>query len=295
MTLHQLEYFQTIARLQHYHNAAQELNISQPSLSRSISLLEDELNIILFEKKGRNVYLTKAGHVFLEHVDKILAEVRLAERKMHELANSEGHINIAYVYPLANYYIPHLVRSFLNENQGRNITFQFNQSYTRKLIEGLKNNEFDIIFGSAAKDEPDIQFTPVLKQNMVVIMPKGHPLTSRAAVSLQELSGYTHIGYERFSGLGGFTRTFFKEQKLDINILYEGPDENSIAALVSENFGIALVADEPTIHQKDVVIRPLADVRLSHTVYMGYLKNHYQIPVIKEFIRFIEKISDITY
>ena len=144
MTLNQLEYFQTIARLQHFHNAAVELNIAQPSLSRSMALLEQELNVILFEKKGRGIVWTKAGHVFLEHVDKIMHEIHTAERKMQELANSEGHINIAYVFPLANYYIPHMVRSFLNANPGRNITFQFNQSYTKPMIRGLKENDFDI-------------------------------------------------------------------------------------------------------------------------------------------------------
>lgn len=58
MTLQQLKYFQTIATLQHFHHAAGQLNISQPSLSRSMAALEQELNIILFEKRGRNIILT---------------------------------------------------------------------------------------------------------------------------------------------------------------------------------------------------------------------------------------------
>lgn len=294
MTLHQLEYFQAVARLQHYHNAAQELSISQPSLSRSMSLLEEELNIILFEKKGRNIVLTKAGRVFLEHVNKIMDEVHVATRKMHELSNSEGHINIAYVYSLANYYIPHMIRSFLNENTGRNITFQFNQSYTSKLIEGLKRDDYDIVFGSFVPDEPDIQFTPVLEQEMVIIMPKEHPLTKLAAVPLEELTHYTLIGYERFSGLGRYTLSFYKEQNLNPTILCECPDENSIAALVAENFGIAFVARADTIsNHTDIEIRKIADREITHTVYMAYLKNHYQIPVIREFIQFVKKNTEL--
>lgn len=289
MTLQQLKYFQTIARLQHFHNAATELNISQPSLSRSMASLEQELNIILFEKRGRNIVLTKAGYIFLEHVNQILEEIHITEKKMHELANSEGHINIAYVYPLANYHIPHMVRSFLNENPGRNITFQFNQTYTEPMIEGLKNNKYDVIFCSSVDNEPEIHFTPILKQEMVIITPKGHPLTQHTSVSSRELCNYTFIGYERYSGLGRFTRNFFKEQQLPVHILCECPDENSIAALVAENFGIALVANVDTIHQSNVEMRPLSDIELTHTVHMGYLKNRYQIPVIKEFIQFIKK------
>lgn len=289
MTLHQLEYFQAVACHQHYHKAAEELNISQPSLSRSMALLEDELHIILFEKQGRNIVLTKAGRVFLDQVNKILDEIRITEKKMHELANSEGHISIAYVYPLANHYIPHIVRSFLDENAGKNITFQFNQSYTKKLIEGLKSNEFDIIFGSACDNEPDIHFSPIMEQEMVVIMPKNHPLTKLSSVPTGELANYPLIGYERFSGLGRFTSQFYKDQNLSVNILCECPDENAIAALVAENFGIGLVASVDALAHANVEIRPLADLHLGHTVYMGYLKDHYQIPVIRAFIQFVKK------
>ena len=77
MTLNQILYFQTVARHQHFRLAAAELSISQPSLSRSIAVLEEELGIILFERKGRTVTLTKYGKLFLEHADRILDEVRL--------------------------------------------------------------------------------------------------------------------------------------------------------------------------------------------------------------------------
>ena len=75
MNLNQLYYFQKVAQLQHYHQAARELNISQPSLSRSISNLEEDLGVQLFKKNGRNIELTKYGKIFLEHVNRILEEV----------------------------------------------------------------------------------------------------------------------------------------------------------------------------------------------------------------------------
>ena len=71
MTLNQILYFQTVARHQHFRLAAAELSISQPSLSRSIAALEEELGIILFERKGRTVTLTKYGKLFLEHADRL--------------------------------------------------------------------------------------------------------------------------------------------------------------------------------------------------------------------------------
>ena len=89
MTLNQLVYFQTVARYQHFHRAAEELNISQPSLSRSVATLEEELRIVLFERQGRNVRLTKYGRVFLEHTEKILKDVAVARTQMQQLSGNE--------------------------------------------------------------------------------------------------------------------------------------------------------------------------------------------------------------
>lgn len=74
-------------------------NVSEPTLSLSISTLEDELGLILFEKKGRNVQFTKAGAVFLEHVTQILDEVKRTELKMHQLVTNGERIDIAYQKP----------------------------------------------------------------------------------------------------------------------------------------------------------------------------------------------------
>lgn len=289
MTLNQLEYFQAVAKLQHFRQAAELLKISQPSLSRSMAALEQELNLVLFERQGRNVVLTKPGRVFLEHVNKILEEIHIAEYKMKQLAGSGGHIDIAYVFPLANYYIPHTVRTFLDIAKNSNVTFNFNQTHTADMIAGLKADRHDVIFGSYVPDEPDISFVPILNQEMVIITPPEHPLASRPEVSYQVLCDYPLIGYDRYSGLGGFTNRFYKEQKMSVNIVCECPDENAISSLVAENFGIALVAHVDVIDSTKVKIIPLSDTELSHTVYMGYLKDKYQIPAVKRFIQFIKR------
>lgn len=103
MTLNQILYFRKVARLENYHQAAEELYISQPSLSRSMAALESELGITLFEKKGRGVVLTNAGRLFLEHADRIAGDCDIAAGKMKELASGGGKINIGYIFPLAGH------------------------------------------------------------------------------------------------------------------------------------------------------------------------------------------------
>ena len=289
MTLNQLLYFQTTAKLQHFRQAATALNISQPSLSRSISTLEEELGIILFERNGRNIRLTKYGRIFLEHVDRIMNEVQTAENHMRQLAGDEGDIDIAYVFPLASHYIPHMVRRFLSQEKNRHVNFNFHQLHTSEIIDGLKKEKYDIAFCSYVENEPDIQFTPLIHQEMVVITPPGHPLTSRTSLSLQDMMPYPMIGYDRHSGLGRFTRRCYESYGLSATIRHECPDENAISALVSEDFGIALVADVEAVHDRNVEILHLEGSPIQHTVYLAYMKDRYLIPSAKNFIKFIRK------
>ena len=294
MTLNQLTYFQKIAQLEHFRLAANELNISQPSLSRSMDTLENELGIPLFEKNGRNITLTKYGKMFLEHVDRILEEVRTAEQKMYHLTQEGGHIDIAYVSPLANHYIPHTVRTFLNLPENKQVTFSFSQAHTIDLIRGLKSDMYEVVFGAYVEDQPSVQFTPILHQEMLLITSLNHPLANEKEVPFQVLQDYPVIGYDRDSGLGLYTHKLYRKHQIQPDIVIDCPDEYSIAALVAEDFGIALVADVDTIRDAKIAKIPISGETLIHTVYTAHMKDKYMIPATNRFVKFIKKDSGLT-
>lgn len=138
MTLNQILYFQKIANLENYHQAAEELYISQPSLSRSMASLENELGVTLFEKEGRGVTLTKAGKMFLEYADRILTDCHIAVGKMREISMNGGKIDIGYVFPLAGHYIPHRVKLFLEQPENQKVVFNFWQNHTPAIAKKVK-------------------------------------------------------------------------------------------------------------------------------------------------------------
>jgi DNA-binding transcriptional LysR family regulator len=277
--------------LQHFNQAAEKSNISEPSLSRAISSLEDELDVILFEKKGRNVQLTKAGKVFFEHTSAILEDVNRADARMRQLSTGGGAIDIAYVSPLASTYSPQTIRSFLTKEENRNIMFSFHQDMSAANIDGLKRGAYDLIFGSADFSEPGIKFVPIMQQEMVVILPRNHQLAEKHSLTSEIFSLYPVLGYERSSALGQDTRDFFAQNHLSPDFICESPDEIGIAALVAEGFGIALVADVEAIHSSDkIVVRPLVpEERFFHTVYMGYMRDQYQLPAVGRLISFVQR------
>lgn len=87
MNLNQLQYFVTLAHMEHYTRAAEKLSITQPSLSHAISSLENELGTYLFEKQGRNVVLTKYGRLFMEYAEEALSILDAGIRKMKAMTS----------------------------------------------------------------------------------------------------------------------------------------------------------------------------------------------------------------
>lgn len=292
MTLNQIYYFQTVARYENYRKAAEELYISQPSLSRSIASLESELGVLLFEKNGRGVNLTKGGKLFLEYADRIIDECEIAKNKMKEMASDGGKIDIGYVFPLASHYIPHNVRDFLNKKENKNVTFNFFQNHTSAIAKKVRSGELDVGFGGYI-DKEEFEFFPVLSEEMVLITPKGHELESHKKVSIQELRNYPVIGYDRESWLGNYTKQLYRRLAFQPNIVVECPDEHSIVALVSEDFGIALVPAIEEINENRVNIHRFDDIELMHHTFMFWMRDRYQLPAVERFIEYMKQKSPL--
>ena len=95
MNLNHLNYFRVLAKLEHYTQAAEELSITQPSLSHAMASLEKDLGTYLFEKQGRNIKLTKYGKIYFEYVDRALSELEKGEKKLEELGFVKNLIEIS--------------------------------------------------------------------------------------------------------------------------------------------------------------------------------------------------------
>ena len=134
---------------------------------------------------------------------------------------------------------------------------------------------------------------PILKQEMVIITSLEHPLADKDELSINELTNYPVIGYDRISGLGGYTNRLYKNLGIKPEILCECSDENSIQALVREQFGIALVARVDILNDKYLKIHRVSDAELIHYVNMVWLKNHYLMPATERFIDFMISGSDL--
>lgn len=290
MNLNQLHYFSKLAEVEHYTKAAEELKISQPSLSHAISSLEKELGTRLFEKQGRGVVLTKYGKLFKEYVDNALHSLDTGVKKVRTMTGqTEGVIELAYIYTLGSGFVPQLVGDFLRTHEELKVHFRFTVGNTSEIIQGLKGDRFDIGFCSMAEQESEIQFTPVGKEKLVVVTPKGHPLSYERAADLKQVAEYPQIFYTGNSGLRPVVDRMFEQAQLKPKIAYEIEEDGSMAGLVAQNFGIAVMPEIPILSQLDVDVIQLRNQNQKRYFYMAEGRTKYQPPLVRKFADYVKK------
>lgn len=296
MNLKQLEYFRVLAKTEHYTKASKELYITQPSLSYSIAELEKELQTQLFEKDGRNIKLTKYGSFFLSYVERALSELETGKKQLLKLTSStEGKIDMAFIYTLGPNFIPSLVQSFLSNEEYKGIKFSFAQGNTKSLIEDLKREKFDLIFCSYAEDEPEIEFVPVAEQELVLIVPKNHPLSNFDSIDLTATKSYPYILFNHKSGLRPILNDMFSRASINPDIICEVEEDSAVAGLVSIDYGIAIIPRIPTLSNFNVKIINIEKPLYTRYIYAARCKNLYHSPAMLSFFSFATNYGKENY
>lgn len=299
MNLFHLRYFVTLANTEHYGRAAEMLSITQPSLSYAISSLEEELGIRLFEKHGRNIALTKYGKAFLDEVTEVLAKLDNSIRDMKLAANGEGEINIGFLRTLGTDFVPQMVRSFKDLHPLKEIDFRLFCDYglSVDILDGLIRRQIDVAFCSRIENHPEIEFIPVAMQELVVLVPDGHPLAHKEFVTLEETMKYKQIIFRKKSGLRHIIDQVFASIGQYPEVTYELAEDQVAAGFVAQGFGIMIA---PVFASLDAI--PVKRIPLKHPMnyryfYMAILKDSYRPPLVEEFKDFvIEKSKDnMTY
>lgn len=288
MNLNHLQYFYVLAQTEHYTQASAQLNITQPSLSHAIHALEMELGIFLFEKQGRNIKLTKYGRIFYEYVERGINDLWAGQKRMQDLSSQHsGWIDLAFIYTLGSHYIPHLIRDFLAVKDNKDIKFSLKQGNTTEILQGLKDEKYDIAFCSYVENQPDINFLPVAQEEVVVIVSRNHPLAARDEIDLRQIQHENIVFYDKQSGIRPLIERLFAEVEITPNIICEVEEDSAVIGLVDINYGVALVPDIPMIDNFKVKRLHITNPPHERYIYLATVKNRYLPPSVHTFCNFI--------
>ncbi len=237
MEITQLHYFKIVAKYESFTRAAQELHITQSALSRSISQLEEDIGIRLFQrKKGGKITLNRDGVFFLRHVVQVLNTLENTVTAVKEMAGMEkGVINMAVSEFV---FLKNVMYDFLMDYPQVRLNCRLQSE--QQMQESLEDGTINFAICRKALAGEDFSWQPLYQDRMTVLLPPGHPLSQRKSLHLDELRNenfiVSNVGFNMASGiqelcqLAGFSPY----------IIYEGAGEDLCGWLVASGLGVML-------------------------------------------------------
>ena len=266
MTLNQLRYFRVLAKTEHYTKAADALAISQPSLSRAIALLEEELGVLLFTRRGRNVVLTDAGRALLHYVEAGLDTLDAGAAAMRDFRTGAERVSIGSITPVVNTYLPRMLTDF-RADAGSNACFDIRVDQTERLLAGLKAGLYDMVFCSYQPGENGLRFTPVVELPFVVAMLKDDPLAKCPSITPDQLAGRPMV-FTDSPAYSDLLRRMLGEYGIRPEIRGYSNEDSVLLSMVQAGLGVFISTDHPQMYSPDTVLVPLRQDRYRRYVYM---------------------------
>ena len=270
MELRQLRYFVAVAEELNFSRAAGRMYLSQPALSQQIRKLEHELGVKLFQRTGNRVELTEAGRTLLEGARQALVLVEQTARAAREAGGVEGsHLRVGFPEYANHTPVADILQTFQRRypyvelEEHETLTLQ----ETLQQVDRLRDGTLDVGFLLAPFDSDALALERVLSIEIVVAVPKEHPLAARAEVPMRELAGERLLLFPRRFHPGCYDylvgcceRAGFSPNVVQKNEpqLYSGA---TTYRMVASGFGVAIVA-RPLVSMTrpvGVVFKPLRE------------------------------------
>ncbi len=291
MKLHQLRYVREIMRQNlNVSQAASVLHTSQSGVSKQIQLLEEELNLHIFQRNGKRITgMTEAGKLILSMAERVLHEIENIKRVSQEFSQKEaGTLTIATTHTQARYRLPAIVSAFMQRYP--DIKLHIHQGTPTQVAGQVVNGEADIGIATEVISSYDkLQCFPCYQWNRCVITQHGHPLLADAPLTLEKIAKYPLITYDfTFTG-GSLVNRIFSQAGLEPNIVLTAIDADVIKTYVNLGLGIGLLANIAYQAERDTSLSALDASHLfpPSTTYLGIRRDAYLRGYMYEFIQLL--------
>ena len=242
MEIQQLKGFHAVAKYRNFTIAAQKTQRTQPTISLQIKALEDELGIKLFERLGpRKVTLTREGEILLELTAPLLQEFSSVIMRFNEARGiySTSSVRIVTHSSVMIYLLPKAVKRFKEQFPDCQLSI-LNRS-RKEIISMLDNGEADLGVTSLDVIPPNIEYRVFSRYNRILIATKGHPLSQKQSIGLEEIAQYPLVLPTQESNTRRIIEKLFEEKKLPFVLAMEVVGRAAIKTYVGMNLGISII------------------------------------------------------
>ncbi len=295
-TLRQLQVFEAIVRLGSFTRAAEELFLTQPTVSMQTRKLADILGLELFEHVGRNITPTEAGMELYSACRQVFESLTNLEMKVADLKGlKRGHLRIG-VITTAKYLAPEMLGEFSRLYPG--IELSLKVTNRERIIERLLANEDDLYITGLPDEELDVEAFPFAPNPLVVIAPREHPLVGKKNVSLQEISDEPFIMREPGSGIRDATLRVFNAHGCRPKVRMELGSNEAIKHAVVGGLGLSVLSLHTLLLEGSggaVAILNVKDFPIMRQWYIVYPRGKELSLVARTFLEFAIDSEDMIH
>ncbi|SOC21147.1 DNA-binding transcriptional LysR family regulator [Ureibacillus xyleni] len=286
MEFNSLYYFTKVAKYENMSRAAEELHISQPALSKSISVLETSVGVELFDRNGRSIKLNRYGKFFLERVENILKEYDRAKEDLANLVSpGQGEVSIGFMHTLGLEVIPSLMMDV--KKVYPNMKFQLTQSNSSAIMKKLELGELDLCLISSIDKNSEVVWEKLWEEELFLIISKSHPLATKKQVKIKDFAQDPFISIKKGNSLRRTVDDLFKREGFQLNIAFEGEEIHTVAGLVESGLGVSLIPHIKGLEQYKLHIIKVDLDNCKREIGLAYMKNRFKSSATEQFTMFI--------
>lgn len=295
-----LETFCRVAALKSFSRAADDLFLTQPTVSGHILSLERSLSLRLFDRTGREIRLTKAGEMFLRYASKILTVRKDLLNALSEFSQGiRGELSLGASTIPGEYLLPRLMGDFKREHP--RFTLSLKISDTKDIVQELLQGHIEFGLIGAKVDHPSLHHESFEEDEIIIIAPSDHPLTRKRSVGFEDLLKESWIIREEGSGTQmTVERVLRKKGKSlkDFNVAIEMGSTSSVKEGVKAKLGLAFIsrrAVEEELNRNlftSITLEGLESI--SRQIYIVSQRGKTVSPAGIEFLRFLKKKRERT-
>jgi DNA-binding transcriptional LysR family regulator len=284
--LRHLAYFVAVAEERQFSRAAKRMGISQPPLSQQIRHLESELQVKLLARTTRQVQLTDAGRVFLEHARKTLDAANGAVHAARQAARGDiGELRLGYVASAVYEALPTVLKAYKRGHT--RIEIAVSQLTTSEQVEQLQSEQIDVGLLRPPVYSDELQLYVFRREPMFVILPSNHPLTQKPQIDIDDLAGERLIVWPRSTSPGGYDRVLGMCRQAGWTPNVMEAQGQGLISLVAADMGVGLVSGfAHAWPARDVELRPLRGAKLLSEMAVGWRRGQ-QSRLVADFVHVV--------
>jgi DNA-binding transcriptional LysR family regulator len=240
LSLRLLEIFGTLMLFRTTVRTAEELGISQPSVSTAIKQLEGQVGFALFERDKQRMVPTVEACSLFQEMEPLFKQLRSVESRVRDLrSGSAGKLRLMATPPLGHSVVPAALLAFLKERPG--VTVQYDVRRMENVIDAVATGAADIGLCLALENHPGVTVETMRTDRMVALMKADHPLAVHKVITPRDVGAFGFIGLDRASRMGFLLQTAFESAKVPYTPQVEVRYCHTAAVLAHSGAGIAVV------------------------------------------------------